>query len=305
MIQRAAAVILILVAASASVTAQLTPSGRWTVETFVDYAFIEPNITYATVDGIEMKLDVYRPKIKDSKPLPTMVFIHGGGWRRGTKEIYSLRVLPWMEMGWNVVNVEYRMTPAAKAPAAVEDCVCALRWVRDNASRYGFDKSKIVVSGQSAGGHLALMAGMEVNNPAFTANCPGEPMEVSAIVNWFGITDVADLLSGKNKMEFATQWIGEGRLGDRNLTNLVSPLYNVRKDLPPVFTIHGDADDTVPYSHAVRLHQALERVGAPNELFTVKGGNHGDFSKKDSVKAYERMFRFLAARGLKRVDSRR
>ena len=305
MIPRVATVLLILVAASVSVSAQMSPSGRWTVETFVDYGFIEPNITYITVDGMEMKLDVYRPKIKDAKPRPTMVFIHGGGWRRGTKEIYSLRVLPWMEMGWNVVNVEYRMTPTAKAPAAVEDCVCALRWVRDNASKYAFDTSKIVVSGQSAGGHLALMAGMEVNNQAFTANCPGEPMEVSAIVNWFGITDVADLLSGKNKMEFATQWIGENQLGDRNLTNLVSPLYHVRKELPPIFTIHGDADDTVPYSHAVRLHQALDRVGAPNELFTVKGGNHGDFSKKDSVRAYERMMRFLAGRGLKRVDSRR
>ena len=300
MILRTAFAAVLLMAAASTSAAQMSPAGRWTVETFVDYGFIEPNITYAKVGDIELKLDVYRPKVKDPKPLPTLVFIHGGGWRRGTKEIYSLRVLPWMEMGWNVVNVEYRMTPTAKAPAAVEDSVCALRWVRDNAAKYAFDEAKIVVSGQSAGGHLALMAGMAVNDAAFISNCPGKPMKVAAIVNWFGITDVADLLSGRNKMEFATQWIGSDRLGDKSLTDLVSPITYVRKDLPPIFTIHGDADDTVPYSHAMRLHQALDRAGAANELFTVKGGNHGDFSKKDSVRAYERMMKFLAVRGLKR-----
>ncbi len=300
MIPKAAFTIAMLVAAASASFAQLSPAGRWTVETFVDYGFIEPNITYAKAGDIELKLDVYRPKVKDPKPLPTLVFIHGGGWRRGTKEIYSLRVLPWMEMGWNVVNVEYRMTPIAKAPAAVEDSVCALRWVRDNAAKYAFDPGKIVVSGQSAGGHLALMSGMAVNDSAFTSNCPGGPMRVAAIVNWFGITDVADLLDGENKMEFAQQWIGEGRFGDKALTDLVSPLTHMRKDLPPIITIHGDADPTVPYSHAVRLHEALTKVGAANELFTVKGGTHGEFSKEDSVKAYEAIGRFLRRAGIVR-----
>ena len=128
-------------------------------------------------------------------------------------------------------------------------------------------------------------------------------MKVAAIVNWFGITDVADLLDGKNKMEFAIQWIGERRFSDKSLTDLVSPLTHVRKDLPPIFTVHGDADPTVPYSHAVRLHAALTEAGVRNELFTVKGGTHGEFSKKDSVQAYERMVRFLAAQGAKKVDS--
>lgn len=273
--------------------AQLTPAGRWAAEAFVDYGFIEPNITYATVDGIELKLDVYRAKIKASIPLPTVVFIHGGGWRRGSKEMYSLRMLPWLEKGWNFINVEYRLTPTAKAPAAVEDCRCALRWVVSNAKTYGVDVDRIVVSGQSAGGHLALMTGMANDEKAFDRNCPGERVKVAAIVNWFGITDVGDLLSGKNKMEFAQQWIGSDRLSDQDFVHLVSPMTYIQRDLPPIITIHGDADDTVPYPQAVRLHDALTKAGTANRLVTVKNGNHGDFSKKDSVRAYGEVMRFL------------
>ncbi|HQU84148.1 MAG TPA: alpha/beta hydrolase [Pyrinomonadaceae bacterium] len=276
-----------------NVSAQLSKSAEWTIETYVEYGFIEPNITYAKADGIELKLDVYRPKVKNPKPLPTLVFYHGGGWRGGSKEAYSLRVLPWLEKGWNVVNVEYRLTAIARAPAAVEDARCALRWVFENAEKYSFDTKKIVVSGQSAGGHIALMTGMATNEKSFDKNCKGAETNVAAIVNWFGITDVGDLLEGKNKTEFASNWIGKDRLDQTNLIKSVSPLTYVRTGLPPIITIHGNADPLVPYSHAIRLHEALTKAKVSNELFTVKNGDHGDFSKKDSIKAYAAIFKFL------------
>ena len=296
--KRASLILIVLLTTTMSVFPQLTPAGKWTVETFVDYGFIEPNITYVKVDGLELKLDVYRPKVKETKPLPTLIFIHGGGWRRGSKEGYSLRVLPWMEKGWAVVNVEYRMTETARAPAAVEDCRCALRWVVANAKQYGFDTDKIVVSGQSAGGHLALMTGMATNEKAFDKNCPGPEVKVAAIVNWFGITDVGDLLEGKNKTEFASNWIGKDRLGETDLVRLVSPLTYVRPGLPPIITIHGDSDPLVPYVHAVRLHEGLDKAKVVNRLFTIKKGDHGDFTKEYSVRAYEVIFRFLEKAGL-------
>lgn len=285
--------IIVTLLAANFVNAQLSPAGKWTVETFVDYGFIEPNITYVTVNGIEMKLDVYRPKVKNPKPLPTLVFIHGGGWRGGSKEKYSLRVLPWLEKGWNFVNVEYRLSAVAKAPAAVEDCRCALRWVVANAKTYAFDVDKIVVSGQSAGGHLALMTGMAADEKSFDTNCPGEPVKVAAIVNWFGITEVGDLLGGKNKMDFAREWIGLDRLEDGELARLVSPMSYVRRGLPPVITVHGTADPLVPYPQAVRLHEALTKAGVVNQLVTIKDGDHGDFSKKESVRAYGEVMGFL------------
>lgn len=286
-------VCLLIIFAVSVCPAQRSDAADWTAAMFVDYGFIEPNITYAKAGGVDLKLDLYRPKSKNSKKLPTLVWIHGGGWRGGSKESYSLRVLPWLEMGWNVVNVEYRLTGVARAPAAVEDCRCALRWVFENAEKYAFDTERIVVSGQSAGGHLALMTGMATGEKSFDVNCPGESVRVAAIVNWFGITDVGDLLQGKNKTEFASNWIGPDRFGDARLIRSVSPLSYVRPGLPPIITIHGDKDPLVPYDHAVRLHKALTESGVTNKLVTIKNGDHGDFSKKDSIAAYKAIRKFL------------
>lgn len=296
--KKIAIVIALLFVTVSTTSAQLTPSARWTVETFVDYGFIEPNITYLKIGDTELKLDVYRQKNLGDRRVPTLVFFHGGGWRRGTKESYSLRVLPWMEKGWNVVNVEYRMSPEATAPAAIEDARCAVRWVFDNADRYSFDRSSIVVSGQSAGGHLALMAGM-ANDGRFDSNCPGKPFKVAAIVNWYGIGDVWDLLEGKHRMEFAREWVGESSLADRTFVDTLSPIKYVGKDLPPIISIHGDADPTVPYAHSVELHSALTAAGVVNLLHTVKGGDHGPFSKDAGVQAYTAIYGFLFDNGIR------
>ena len=92
-----------------------------------------PNITYQRAGGIDLKLDVYRPRDVDG-PNPTLMYIHGGGWTNGSKEGSSLTFFALSEMGWTVVNVAYRLADAAHAPAAVEDTRCALRWVYRNAS---------------------------------------------------------------------------------------------------------------------------------------------------------------------------
>src|SRR5437764_13956377 len=95
---------------------------------------ITPNITYLTANNYEAKLDVYRRR-NSPQPRPTLINIHGGGWTGGTKEANSLMFLPFLQMGWNVVNVEYRLARVSLAPAAVEDCLCALRWVYRNAKQ--------------------------------------------------------------------------------------------------------------------------------------------------------------------------
>src|SRR5678809_936129 len=133
--------------------------------------------TYTTASGVELKLDFYRPA-QASGPLPTAIFMHGGGYRIGSrKEASALSVLPYIQMGWNAVNVEYRASGIALAPAAAEDARCALRWVIHNAKEYNIDTERIVVTGQSAGSHLALMTGLVPESAGFDRNCPGpEPM---------------------------------------------------------------------------------------------------------------------------------
>ena len=134
---------------------------------------LTPNVTYHRAGGRDLTLDVYRPR-GASGPNPTLIYIHGGGWTNGSKEASALTFLPYLEMGWSVVNVAYRLADAAHAPAAVEDCRCALRWVYRNAERMGFDLGRIVVTGNSAGGHLALTTGMLPASAGLDRQCPGD-----------------------------------------------------------------------------------------------------------------------------------
>ena len=254
---------------------------------------VTANITYLTANNYEAKLDVYS-RSDATTPQPTMIWIHGGGWTGGNKEGATFSLLPYLEMGWNVVNVEYRLAKVSLAPAAVEDCLCALRWVIRNAKQYNFDTSKIVVSGGSAGGHLALTTAMIPASEGLDRECPGnEELKIAAVVDWYGITDVVDLLDGPNRKTYAVQWLAS--LPNRvEIAKRVSPLTYVRAGLPPIISIQGDQDPTVPYAHSVRLQEALKKVGVDGELVTIPGGKHGGFTRAENQRAYAAIKAFLA-----------
>lgn len=261
-----------------------------------------PNITYTTANGHECKLDVYRRVTSDTATV-TVVSIHGGGWVGGTKEGAVMNILPYLSMGCSVVNVEYRLASVSLAPAAVEDCRLALRWVIQNARKYHFDPSRIVVTGGSAGGHLALMTGMLDSTAGLDAPMAWDqsrvPLHVAAIINWFGITDVRDLLSGANRQQYAVSWLGS-QPDREKVAERVSPMTYVRKGLPPILSIHGDRDDLVPYTQAVRLHRALSAAGVPNQLITVPGGRHGGFTSDQRTNIYRTIQEFLRTSGILR-----
>jgi acetyl esterase/lipase len=179
------------------------------------------------------------------------------------------------------------------APAAVEDTRCALRWVLRNAKQWNFDTSKIVLTGQSAGGHLSLITGMLPKDTPMDNRCHGdEDLKAAAIINWYGITDVNDIIQGPNLKNYAVMWMGS-QSNAPEIARSVSPLTYVRPGLPPVLTIHGDKDDVVPYAHAVRLRDALDKVKVPNRLVTVSGGGHGMFAQPEYETAYREIWKFL------------
>lgn len=287
----------------ATASAQLSPTAEWAARAQNQYQ-TSANVTYLTASGYESKLDVYRRRDVQT-PQPTLVFYHGGGWIGGVKESAVLSLMPWFEMGWNVVNVEYRMARHALAPAAVEDALCALRFVVNNAKTYNIDPARIVVTGESAGGHLALAVGMIPQAAGFTNICAGGGFaandtavpKVAAIINWYGITDVVDMLSGPNARSYAVQWVGSGK-GAADVAKAVSPMTYVRADLPPILNIQGDKDPIVPYSQNVRLQEALTKAGAKSELFTVPAGGHGNFRPEERTAIYAKIREFLARNGL-------
>ncbi len=295
--QWALALVAVIAFGAARPQAQSSPRPGLSAADFVAqatarYRFVE-GIPYLTASGTDLRLDVYTPQDRPG-PHPTVIYIHGGGWRAGSRPGAALRVLPYLEMGFSVVNISYRLTPVALAPAAVEDARCALRWVVKNAKEYAFDVSKIVVTGHSAGGHLALTTGFLPGGGELDRECLGqEEPKVAAVVNWFGITDVADLLEGVNQKVYAVQWLA-GLRDRREIARETSPLTYVRVGLPPVLTIHGDADPVVPYSHATRLRDALTKAGSPNELVTVPGGGHGTFTTEQMGPLHAALRAFLA-----------
>jgi acetyl esterase/lipase len=183
-----------------------------------------------------------------------------------------------------------------------------LSWVVQNAERFKFDTQRIITTGYSAGGHLALTTAFLTPAEGFDATCstPDDarwssaqepPLRVAAVVNWFGITDVADLLEGPNAKHYAIEWLG-AQASRKELARAVSPLSIVRRGGPPVLSIHGDADALVPYSHATRLHAALAQAGVPNRLLTIPGGGHGDFSPAQQRQNIAAVFAFLGEQGL-------
>lgn len=282
------------------VRAQLSSSAAWAATAQNRYQ-IHANVTYLVENNYEDKLDIYERR-DTTGPEPTLMYIHGGGWTGGTKEGAFMSVAPWLEMGWNVVNVEYRLARISPAPAAVEDCLCALKWVVSHAGEYHIDASKIVVSGDSAGGHLSLMTGMTPEDAGLDRECASNnaaaaSAKVAAIVNWYGITDVADLLQGQNMKTYAVVWLGSAP-NREEIARRVSPLTYVRPGLPPILSIQGDADPTVPYSHSLRLRDALNKAGVPNELITIPGGKHGQFTPEERVHIYEGVRAFLEKHGL-------
>ena len=246
---------------------------------------IEANIRYSLHP--ETVLDIVQARAPALKNRPGVIVIHGGGWIQGDKESMLERFcLPFVEHGFVVANVEYRLAKAATAPAAVNDVLEAAKWFRDRAADYRVDPNQIIVTGISAGGHLAMMVGMAPESAGL-----GPSIKIAAIVNFYGISDVPDQLQGPHLQSYAVTWVPEQP--DRvDLAKKLSPITYVRKGLPPVLSIHGDADPVVPYDQSVRLTKELKAAGDQAELITVQGGQHG-FPPEEMNNLWPQIFKWL------------
>jgi len=264
---------------------------------------VRPHLVYSQAGGQDLKLDLYLPHDR-RRPRPLIIWVHGGGWVGGTREVANLRLLPWLQMGWAAANVSYRLAKQAHAPAALEDVRCALHWLHARADEFKLDRERFVITGGSAGAHLALMAGMLRSPSRFDQACPTEgaarwrsgeqaSVRVAAIINTMGITDLPALLSPDGDgRHFAIEWFGSLAEPARSeLARELSPAHQVHGSTPPILSFHGDADDVVPFSQAQRLHAALAAASRPQRLIAVPGARHGfDRAQMQQLMATTRAF---------------
>jgi acetyl esterase/lipase len=251
---------------------------------------------YTKVGDWNGRMDIYYQP-QNSKPTPVIINIHGGGWKNGVKESQG-GFTPFFKAGFSVVNVEYRMTNYATAPAAVEDLRCALIYMIKNAKQFNIDVNKIAVMGGSAGGHLALMTGLLGSNTTFDGNCSFDgKIKVSAIIDKWGITDVwawayTDYGPAVRKSRSPGDWLG-AKKNDESFAKSVSPVNYISKKSPPTLIIHGDADSTVPYKQSVDLLKMFQDVGVKSQLITVEGGGHGKFTKEKNAELATQIIAFI------------
>lgn len=236
------------------------------------------DIEFSTPNGMPLKLDLYLPE-KRTDAIPVVVFVHGGGWKNGSKAVALNRTAWLAQHGFAVAGISYRLTDSGQWPDQIDDCYAAVRWLRAHAADHGIDPEHIGCWGTSAGGHLVALMG--------TRPYPGEEQvssRVQAVCDWFGPTDLLTmppnmLGNGRTEEDIANS-NGAKLLGDtvRDIPDVAkdaSGLHHVSKDDPPFLIIHGTADPGVPLSQSERLHTALSDAGVDSTLVKLPGAGHG------------------------------
>lgn len=250
------------------------------------------DVVYGTVDGVELKLDLAKPKGLTA-PAPGVVWIHGGAWRGGRKEEFEKLVRDSAAAGYVSVSINYRLVPKSIFPAQVEDAKCAVRWFRANAEKLQLDPQRIGVVGASAGAHLAMMLGAMDTGDGLEGN--GGSAEASSrvqcVVSYAGPTDLTVEFPPASK-NLVADFIGGPANEKAEAAKAASPITYVSAGDPPMLLIQGTKDPLVPHSQAVEMVEALTTAGVPGRVELMIGEGHG--WPKEHERVMRETFEFLA-----------
>lgn len=256
------------------------------------------NVAYVE-DGHERQvLDLYLPTASEIEP-PLVVFIHGGGWRQGSKDRAPLR--PLLEAGFAGAAINYRLSGQATFPAQIHDCKAAIRWLRSKATTYGYDGEAIGVWGTSAGGHLVALLGTsgDAQELEGEVGTRGVSSRVQAVCDYFGPTDLLRMdeqAGGRGPFRHndanspEAQLLG-GPIQQRpDVAKRANPITYVTPDDPPFYLVHGDEDRLVPLGQSEILRDALDAAGVENQLRVVPGAGHGQFREPGIIESVVTFF---------------
>lgn len=231
-------------------------------------------IEYGNVGGRSLKLDLFQPE-KKGKPVPAILFIHGGAWVGGNREQLRLYAVDFARRGYVTAAISYRLSREAPYPAAVQDCKCAVRWMRENAKHYGVDPDRIAVAGNSAGGHLALMLGYtpDMEKLEGDGGHAGISSRVQAVIDVYGPADLtADIARDNNNVK---RFLQNKTMDEAlDLYKEASPITHLKQGAPPTLILHGTIDDVVPIDQSDALAARLESLGVPYLYDRIPGWPH-------------------------------
>jgi acetyl esterase/lipase len=273
----------------------------------------DTTITYARVDSLDLKLDLYlvgRPTGEGQPPgvqpfisplrvpplirRPLIVWIHGGGWRGGSRADFS-PAWAWVDSGYSIASLDYRLSSQKKWPAQIHDVKAAIRWLRANADAFGLDTARFVAWGESAGGHLAAMAGLTSPADAFDGAVVGDYLEtgshVRGVIDYYGPTHfLAPIPKRWTPWSSVGELLGCGVRKCMDRARWASPVSYVNPGDPPFLILHGTLDTIVPMSQSILLDSLLRAAQVPVELRTVQEGHGGPAFFADTTRVWVSAF---------------
>jgi acetyl esterase/lipase len=253
------------------------------------------DIVYGKGGARSLKLDLFLPK-DGPTPRPAIVFIHGGGWKGGTRKQFHRQAAYLAGKGYVGACIEYRFSGEATFPAALEDCKCAVRWLRATAMTYKVDTDRIAACGGSAGGHLAAMVGVTDTSRGFEGKGGHERFSsrVHAVVDFNGVSDLDDLGKRAKLGNAMEKFLGVRHKDNPKLYMTASPITYINAKSPPFLLLHGTADPIVPFEQSVAMMKKLNGVGVDADLYEAKDAKHGFFNRPPHFDpTLRRMERFL------------
>ncbi len=241
---------------------------------------VEADIEYAVVAGEPLRLDLHKPSTAAGAPL--LVYVHGGGWEAGSKA--QMPLVGLVERGYVVASLDFRPASKAPFPGQVHEIKAAIRFLRANASRYGYDARRIAILGASSGGHLAALVGTTNGHLELEGTLgahPGESSAVQAIVSYFGASNLTTILAQSTPFGLGIREPALKRLlgalpkESEAAAKLASPVLHVDGTDPPLFMLHGDQDPQMPINQSHELQGAYEQQGLDASFIVVHGAAHG------------------------------
>lgn len=239
---------------------------------------VQRDVEYGKGGERPLKMHILRPKKLPAEPMPVLVWIHGGGWRGGDKNGGLGKLAPYAERGYFCATIEYRLSKEAVFPAQIEDCKCAIRFLRAKAKDFHLDPARIGVWGSSAGGHLVALLGTSGHVKELEGKGGWQEFSsrVQAVCDFCGPSDLVIIVDKSKGAKGAVETLLGGSPAElKEKAALASPVTHVTRQAPPFLIVHGDKDTLVPQQQAEILAEALKKAGTPVTLYIAQGQGHG------------------------------